>query len=78
MSNDGSSEDVDDSDNVDDDDSDDELSEILLTAVNVRDFAPGEYGLVGVSLGGGFENTAELKPMKYEEAMAGPDNLTLP
>ena len=28
---------------------------------------------VGAGLGGGFENTSELKVMKYAEAMAGPD-----
>ena len=32
-----------------------------------------ELGLVGAGLGGGFANTAELKPMKYQEAMNGPD-----
>jgi hypothetical protein len=32
-----------------------------------------EFGLVGAALGGGFVNTAELHPMKYSEAMAGPD-----
>ncbi len=29
---------------------------------------------VGASIGGGFENTIELKPMKYAEAINGPDN----
>ncbi len=28
---------------------------------------------IGASIGGGFENTMELKPMKYEEAINGPD-----
>lgn len=32
-----------------------------------------ECRLVGASLGGGFENTSELKPMKLCEALAGPD-----
>ena len=29
-----------------------------------------EMGLVGAGLGGGFNNTTELKPMNYKEAMA--------
>ena len=28
---------------------------------------------VGAGIGGGFENTEELKPMKYKEAISGPD-----
>jgi hypothetical protein len=32
-----------------------------------------EYAAVGAGLGGGFENTAELRPMKYNEALHGPD-----
>ena len=32
-----------------------------------------EIAAVGAGIGGGFENTAELIPMKYNEAMAGPD-----
>lgn len=32
-----------------------------------------EYGNVGAALGGGFENTKELRPMKYDEAISGPD-----
>ena len=28
--------------------------------------------MVGAGIGGGFEHTSELRPMKYEEAMAGP------
>lgn len=32
-----------------------------------------EFGLVGAALGGGFMSTTELHPMKYKEAMAGPD-----
>lgn len=34
----------------------------------------GEFGLVGAGIGGGFNNTAELKPMKYDEAMACEDS----
>jgi hypothetical protein len=33
----------------------------------------GEYANVGAALGGGFENTMELRPMKYDEAINGPD-----
>jgi hypothetical protein len=32
-----------------------------------------EFANVGASIGGGFENTMELKPMKYKEAINGPD-----
>jgi hypothetical protein len=32
-----------------------------------------EVAAVGAGIGGGFENTAELRPMKYSEAMNGPD-----
>ncbi len=32
-----------------------------------------EFSNVGAGLGGGFENTNELKPMKYNEAIHGPD-----
>ena len=32
-----------------------------------------ESGLVGAALGGGFEHTSELRPMKFKEAMATPD-----
>jgi hypothetical protein len=32
-----------------------------------------EFTNVGAGIGGGFENTMELKPMKYEEAINGPD-----
>jgi hypothetical protein len=32
-----------------------------------------EYAAVGAGLGGGFMNTAELRPMKYNEALHGPD-----
>ena len=55
---------------------DEELGEISLGHIDVQDFEPGELselGLISTSLGGGFDNTAELKPMKYNEAMAGPD-----
>ena len=34
-----------------------------------------EYANVGAGVGGGFENTAELKPMnmKYDQAINGPE-----
>ena len=32
-----------------------------------------ELALVGAGFGGGFDNTKELKVMKFKEAMAGPD-----
>jgi hypothetical protein len=31
-----------------------------------------EFANVGASLGGGFENTMELKPLKYKEAINRP------
>jgi hypothetical protein len=32
-----------------------------------------EFANVGAGIGGGFENTMELKPMKYKEAINRPD-----
>ncbi len=32
-----------------------------------------EFRNIGAGLGGGFENTNKLKPMKYNEAIHGPD-----
>ncbi len=32
-----------------------------------------EFTNVGAGIGGGFDNTMELKPMKYKEAINGPD-----
>jgi hypothetical protein len=32
-----------------------------------------EFANVGAGIGGGFKNTMELKPMKYKEAINGPD-----
>ena len=39
--------------------------------VNLREIAKIEFEIsgVGAGLGGGFENTRQLKPMKYDEAM---------
>jgi hypothetical protein len=32
-----------------------------------------KFANIGAGIGGGFENTMELKPMKYNEAINGPD-----
>jgi hypothetical protein len=32
-----------------------------------------EFGLVSASIGSGFETKAELKVIKFDEAMSGPD-----
>jgi hypothetical protein len=32
-----------------------------------------EFANVGVGIGGGIENTMELKPIKYKETINGPD-----
>ncbi len=32
-----------------------------------------KYSNVGAALGGGFKNMKELCPMKYDEAISGPD-----
>jgi hypothetical protein len=45
----------------------------LLRLTDMENALGKEVGLVGAALGGGFENTAELKPMKYDEAMETPD-----
>ena len=37
------------------------------------DHSQVEYLGVGAGIGGGFENTEELKPMKYKEVICGPD-----
>jgi hypothetical protein len=45
-----------------------------IDGTDFRDEDPNEYAAVGAGLGGGFTNTAELRPMKYNEALhAGPD-----
>jgi hypothetical protein len=43
-----------------------------LGATIIDDDELGEIMTVGAGIGGGFEHTSELRPMKYEEAMAGP------
>lgn len=45
----------------DSNDNDRELAKFPLDHIDMYDFEPGEFALVGVSLGGGFDNTAELK-----------------
>jgi hypothetical protein len=37
------------------------------------EFRKGELACVGAGLGGGFETTEELRPLKYDEAMATED-----
>jgi Reverse transcriptase (RNA-dependent DNA polymerase) len=49
---------------------DGELAEFLLFNIDIINY---EFGLVSASLGGGFDNINELKPMKYNVAMAGLD-----
>jgi hypothetical protein len=39
-----------------------------------KKIAEPEFGLVGAGIGGGFENTAELKAMKFDEAMVSGPN----
>ena len=48
-----------------------EQSEVIGISTVENEYV--EYVNVGAGLGGGFENTAELKPMKYEQAIKGPD-----
>ena len=63
---------------------DPELGNAILTAPEKKYFqalidysteimTDTEFGCVGAALGGGFENTTELRPMKYQEAMATAD-----
>jgi hypothetical protein len=49
------------------------LREFALGQIDLYYYNAEEIATVGSSLGGGFGNTAELKPLKYNEAMAGPD-----
>ena len=48
-----------------------EESEIIGISMVTNEYI--EYANVGAGVGGGFDNTAELKPMKYEKAIQGPD-----
>ena len=53
------------------------MNEFSLLHVDVHYFFSDaeldELGLVGASAGGGFASTLELKPLNYDEAMAGND-----
>jgi hypothetical protein len=49
------------------------MEEIDATDFGNSDEDAYEYAAVGAGLGGGFTNTAELRPMKYNEALHGPD-----
>jgi hypothetical protein len=62
---------------VDDDQEEEEIMEFSLVGqVDCSLFSPtDEIGLVGASLGGGFASTFELKPLNYDEAMAGQDKV---
>jgi len=48
-----------------------DLDEILLLAMH--HMQTSEFANVGAGVGGGFENTKELKVMNYKEAINGPD-----
>ncbi len=47
------------------------LSEIALLAMHHMQST--EFANVGAGVGGGFENTKDLKVMNYKEAVNGPD-----
>ena len=50
------------------------LRELSCIGVDLEELRiDAEAGMVGAALGGGFENTAELRPMKYDEAMLTSD-----
>ena len=48
-----------------------EEDEVLGFAMVENEYV--EYANVGAGVGGGFENTAELKPMKYDQAINRPE-----
>ena len=50
-----------------------ELEEKEVLGISAVENELMEYANVGAGVGGGFENTNELKPMKYEQAINGPD-----
>jgi hypothetical protein len=75
------------SDNDDEEDEEEKESDEELAALQLASFQAKlsqkqmkkkkkieepEFRLVGAGIGGGFENTAELKVMKFDEAMSGP------
>ena len=45
----------------------------ILEDATEQEFAESEIAVVGAGLGGGFENTNELKVLNYKKAMASPD-----
>ena len=47
--------------------------EEVMLMTEVSNMAIDEISCVGAGLGGGFDNTSELRVMKYEEAINGPD-----
>ena len=49
--------------------------EQLIEAFNTLGFQKAEIACVGAGIGGGFQDTAELKVMKYHEAMASKDRV---
>ena len=50
-----------------------DITEAFSSEYFDQDDASGEINAVGAGIGGGFGNTAELKPMKFKEAMKTPD-----
>jgi hypothetical protein len=50
-----------------------DLDEVLLLAMH--HMQSSEFANVGAGVGGGFENTKELKVMNYKEAINGPDGV---
>ena len=45
----------------------------MLKAIAEQEYAEGEVCAVGAGSTNGFENTNELKVIKYKEAMKGPN-----
>ena len=50
-----------------------ELEEKEVLGISAVENQFMEYANAGAGVGGGFKNTNELKPMKYEQAINGPD-----
>jgi len=50
-----------------------EIEEDEVIGISMIENECDEYANVGAGVGGGFENTAELKPLKYDQAINGPD-----
>ena len=51
----------------------DEIEQSEVIGISMVENEYVEYANVGAELAGGFENTAEIKPMKYKQAIKGPD-----